>query len=164
MPDVQDYLEEEIQFTSPIDLIVIVNGETWQIRRDTTVIIPRYVYLTILQAERQKVKEVKEAALLVDHAQHHITGGEDVIPTVTYDTAGLISQEDKVKLDNLAGTDGASYVNSSGIIGLTGDTVQELLDALKGYIDTHKTSADHDSRYYTEAEIDNTKKRIYMEV
>ena len=153
MPDVQDYLEEEIQFTSPIDLIIIVNGEKWEIRRDTTVMIPRYVYLTILQAERQKVKEEKEAALLVDHAQHHITGGQDVIPTVTYDSAGLLSQEDKVKLDNLAGTYGADYVNSSGVTGLTGDTVQELLEALKSYIDTHKTSTDHDSRYYTEAEI-----------
>ncbi len=48
---------------------------------------------------------------------------------------------------------GADFVGATGITGLTGGTVQALLEALKTYIDTHKSSADHDSRYYTETEI-----------
>jgi hypothetical protein len=48
---------------------------------------------------------------------------------------------------------GADFVNATTISGLSGTTVQALLEALKAYIDTHKTSADHDGRYYTETEI-----------
>ena len=76
-------------------------------------------------------------ALPGKHAQHHITGGQDVIPDATPDSAGLLSQDDKVNLDNLVGTDGADYVNSTGVLGLIGSTVQELIEALKSYIDTH---------------------------
>lgn len=49
---------------------------------------------------------------------------------------------------------GASFVGGS-VAGLTGTTVQALLTALKSYIDTHKNSADHDGRYYTETESNN---------
>jgi hypothetical protein len=50
---------------------------------------------------------------------------------------------------------GADFINSTGISGLSGSTVQSLLESLKLYIDTHKTSGDHDGRYYTETEINN---------
>jgi hypothetical protein len=48
---------------------------------------------------------------------------------------------------------GAAFIGSPGVAGLVGTTVQALLQALKTYIDTHKTSTDHDGRYYTEAEL-----------
>lgn len=65
------------------------------------------------------------------------------------------------------GASGADFTGATAIAGLTGSTVQSLLESLKSYIDTkdtaqttalttHKGSADHDSRYYTETEI-NTK-------
>lgn len=47
---------------------------------------------------------------------------------------------------------GASSVGGS-VTGLIGSTVQALLTALKNYIDTHKSSADHDGRYFTEFEL-----------
>lgn len=37
---------------------------------------------------------------------------------------------------------------ATGIAGLTGDNAQAILQALKNYVDTHKSSGDHDSRYY----------------
>jgi len=52
------------------------------------------------------------------------------------------------------GSSGADLVGATAISGLSGSTVQSLLEALKNYIDTHKTSDDHDSRYYTESEVD----------
>jgi hypothetical protein len=63
---------------------------------------------------------------------------------------------------------GADLIGSTAIAGVIGTTVQAQLESLKAILDalttrvandegalsTHKTSADHDSRYYTEAEID----------
>lgn len=54
------------------------------------------------------------------------------------------------------GSSGADFIAATAISGLTGATVQALLEALKGYIDTHKTSSDHDGRYYTESEVGST--------
>lgn len=54
------------------------------------------------------------------------------------------------------GTSGADFVAATAISGISGATVQALLEALKSYIDTHKTSSDHDSRYYTETELNAT--------
>lgn len=62
------------------------------------------------------------------------------------------------------GSSGADFVNATAIAGLTGSTVQSLLEALKAYADlkdtaqtsaltTHKTSSDHDGRYFTETEL-----------
>lgn len=65
----------------------------------------------------------------------------------------LESLRNKLKSTTLNAS-GADFVNSSGVSGLTGNTVQALLNALKSYIDTHKTSSDHDARYYTETETD----------
>jgi hypothetical protein len=59
----------------------------------------------------------------------------------------------KAVTDNASGAD---FIKATGISGLTGDSVQLLLEALKSYIDTHKTSADHDGRYFTETEIQST--------
>ncbi|AHF08562.1 hypothetical protein [Desulfitobacterium metallireducens] len=64
------------------------------------------------------------------------------------------------------GTSGAKFIGVESITGLTGNDVQTLLSALKTLVDTyntnqtnalttHKTSTDHDGRYYTEAEIDS---------
>lgn len=62
------------------------------------------------------------------------------------------------------GDSGADNIGSTAIDGLSGTTVQALLESLKGYVDTnsstktelnnHKTSAAHDGRYYTEVEAD----------
>jgi hypothetical protein len=64
-----------------------------------------------------------------------------------------------------AGLSGAKFVGVETITGLTGNDVQTLLVALKtltdGYnttqtsaLGTHKSSADHDTRYYTQAQVD----------
>jgi len=56
-----EYMNERVPFMAfkdndkyKDDLIVIVNGKTWQIQRGVTVMIPRFVYLAIEQAERQR--------------------------------------------------------------------------------------------------------------
>jgi len=62
---------------------------------------------------------------------------------------------------------GADNLGATAISGLSGATVQSLLEALKTYIDevsttqtealtAHKTSADHDGRYFTETELGST--------
>lgn len=48
---------------------------------------------------------------------------------------------------------GADFTGATAISGLTGGTVQAILEALKSYIDNHKTSTDHDSRYYTQSQL-----------
>ena len=48
---------------------------------------------------------------------------------------------------------GADFTGATAISGLSGATVQALLEALKSYIDNHKTSTDHDSRYYTQSQL-----------
>lgn len=64
-----------------------------------------------------------------------------------------------------AGASGAKFVGVETIAGLTGNDVQTLLIALKTYSDNyntiqdnalgaHKTSSDHDSKYYTKTEMD----------
>ena len=66
-----------------------------------------------------------------------------------------------------AGLSGAKFVGVETIAGLTGNDVQTLLAALKVLVDgdytaqsnalgTHKTSADHDGRYFTETELTAT--------
>ena len=63
-----------------------------------------------------------------------------------------------------AGLSGAKFIGVETIAGLTGNDVQTLLSALKtlsdGYntaqtnaLGTHKTSTDHDGRYFTETEL-----------
>jgi len=63
---------------------------------------------------------------------------------------------------------GADYIGSTAVTGVTGATVQSQIESIKSLIDTanglitdgsnalttHKTSSDHDSRYYTETEVD----------
>ncbi|MDP4146525.1 MAG: tail fiber protein [Bacillota bacterium] len=60
--------------------------------------------------------------------------------------------------DTTSGSSGAGKIGVTAISGLTGATVQALLEALKAFIDTtntnlatHKTSGDHDARYFTQA-------------
>lgn len=48
---------------------------------------------------------------------------------------------------------GADLIGATGITGLTGATVQALLEGLNSALQTHKTSSDHDGQYYTETEI-----------
>lgn len=76
----------------------------------------------------------------------------------------LQSMRDKLK-SKIDGSSGADFVNATAIPGITGETVQSILESLKTYIDivtgtnttsldTHKSSSDHDSRYYVKSEID----------
>jgi hypothetical protein len=88
------------------------------------------------------------------------TGGADNIgATSITDLDGATVQEllesirNKLK-STTDSTSGADFVNATSITNLNGATVQELLEALKQYIDTHKSSSDHDGRYYTETETD----------
>lgn len=75
------------------------------------------------------------------------------------------------------GASGADFIGATAISGLTGSTVQALMESLKNYIDTkdtaqttalnnHKGSTDHDSRYYTETELDagQLDNRYYTEI
>lgn len=48
------------------DLIVIVNGKTWQIQRGKTVMIPKFVYLAIKQADRQNAHSADHNERLSD--------------------------------------------------------------------------------------------------
>ncbi len=66
---VNEFLNERIPFRAfkddnkyKDDIVVIVNGYTWQIQRGMTVMIPRYVYHAIENSERQK----SDAAILAD--------------------------------------------------------------------------------------------------
>ena len=61
---------------------------------------------------------------------------------------------DKLK-STTDGSAGADFVNATAIAGLSGTTVQALLEALESALTTHKSSADHDGRYYTETELNN---------
>lgn len=48
---------------------------------------------------------------------------------------------------------GADFVAATAISGLSGTTVQALLEAINSALTTHKSSSDHDGRYYTETEL-----------
>lgn len=68
-----DYMNEKVSFRAfrdndkyKDDLIVIINGKTWQIQRGKTVLIPRFVYLAIKQAERQKAVAAEHSQGLID--------------------------------------------------------------------------------------------------
>lgn len=77
--------------------------------------------------------------------------------------AQLLSLRNQLK-SIVDGFSGADFIAATAIAGLTGGTVQALLEALKAYTDlkdtaqtsaltTHKTSSDHDGRYFTETEL-----------
>jgi hypothetical protein len=77
--------------------------------------------------------------------------------------AQLLSLRDQLK-SITDGSSGADFIAATAIAGLTGGTVQALLEALKAYSDlkdtdqtnaltTHKSSSDHDGRYFTETEL-----------
>lgn len=77
--------------------------------------------------------------------------------------AQLLSLRNQLK-SIVDGFSGADFIAATAIAGLTGGTVQALLEALKSYADlkdtaqttaltTHKTSSDHDGRYFTETEL-----------
>lgn len=62
------------------------------------------------------------------------------------------------------GNSGGDFVKLTEVTGLTGDTVQALIESLKAYVDSqssaqsealsvHKSSADHDARYHTKEEL-----------
>jgi hypothetical protein len=67
------FLEEKIPFRAfkdndkyKDDISVQVNGKIWQIKRGVTVYIPRYIYLTLEQAERQLAEAATLEARLVE--------------------------------------------------------------------------------------------------
>lgn len=82
---------------------------------------------------------------------------------VTANTPQAIMEALATRLQAItAGASGAEFIGAETIVGLTGNDVQTLLAALKaladtyntnqtGALNTHKTSADHDGRYYTQA-------------
>ena len=100
------------------------------------------------------------------------SGADNIGATTITDLDGatiqalLESIRNKLK-DTTNGSSGADFVNATSISGLSGSTVQALLEALKSLIDTndagqtsalntHKSSGDHDGRYYTETELGST--------
>jgi len=55
-----------------------------------------------------------------------------------------------------ADASGAEFIGAETISGLTGNDVQTLLEALSSALTTHKTSTDHDGKYFTESELGAT--------
>lgn len=88
------------------------------------------------------------------------SGADQIATTAITDLTGATVQAllESIRNNLKATADGASgadFVAATDIAGLTGSTAQALLEALKAYIDTHKSSTDHDGRYYSETEIDS---------
>jgi len=99
------------------------------------------------------------------------SGADQIGATAISDLSGTTVQAILESLRNKLkstedGASGADFINATAISGLSGTTVQSLLEALKTHIDTnitnninalvaHKTSADHDGRYYTETEVNS---------
>ncbi|SDG47427.1 hypothetical protein [Desulfosporosinus hippei] len=85
--------------------------------------------------------------------------GADKIGTTPISAIGVQATVQSViealitRLQAVTATSGAKFIGVQSISGLTGNDVQVLLSALKTYIDNHKTSSDHDSRYFTETEL-----------
>lgn len=91
--------------------------------------------------------------------------GTNTIQDIDGTTVQAMLQSIRDKLKSVAdGTSGADYVNATAITGLTGLTVQSILESLKTYVDSanttstnnladHKTSGDHDTRYFTKTEL-----------
>jgi hypothetical protein len=59
---IKDYMNEKVPFKAILDgdkykddISVTVNGKTYQIQRGKLVMIPRYLYKALVDAERQKV-------------------------------------------------------------------------------------------------------------
>ena len=52
-----------------------------------------------------------------------------------------------------AGASGAKFIGAETIAGLIGNDVQALISALNNALNAHKTSSDHDSKYFTETEL-----------
>lgn len=89
------------------------------------------------------------------------SGADNIGATAITDLDGATVQALIESLRNklksiIDGSSGADFINATAIFGLDGTTVQALLEALKTYIDTHKSSTDHDGRYYTETELKAT--------
>jgi uncharacterized protein YukE len=88
------------------------------------------------------------------------SGADNIGATSITDLDGTTVQEllesirNKLK-STTDSTSGADFINATSITDLSGVTVQDLLEALKQYIDTHKSSSDHDGRYYAKVEADN---------
>lgn len=58
---VQEHLNEKVPFYAIYDgerykddIVVTINGKSWQIQRGENVMIPRFVFNAIMDAERQK--------------------------------------------------------------------------------------------------------------
>lgn len=73
------YLNERIPFKAikdsehyVDDLVVLVNGQRYQIQRGKVVMIPRYVYMAIDDGERQMADTADIITALVDRAESRI--------------------------------------------------------------------------------------------
>jgi hypothetical protein len=77
----QEFLNELVPFMAfkdsgkyKDDLVIIVNGKTWQIQRGVQVMIPRYVYLAHRQAEKQKTAAARHNQALIDQYRTRESG------------------------------------------------------------------------------------------
>lgn len=114
--------------------------------------------------------EINTLITLLNSVTDGSSGADSVAMTPITDTGANATVQSIVEAlitklkaitDNASGAD---FVGATGIAGLTGASVQALLESLKIYVDsinstqdtalaTHKTSVDHDTRYYTETEL-----------
>lgn len=77
---VQDYLNEKVTFRTIFDgekykddIIVTINGKNWQIKRGVDVQIPRYVYMALEDAERQKIHATNVSQGFENQYKDHVT-------------------------------------------------------------------------------------------
>lgn len=83
--------------------------------------------------------------------------GATAIPDLTGTTVQALLESLRNNLKATTdGASGADFVNATAIAGLSGTTVQALLEAIDAALTTHKSSADHDGRYFTETELSST--------
>lgn len=88
------------------------------------------------------------------------SGADNIGATAINDLTGTTIQALLESLRNnlkstVDGSSGADFVNATAIDGLSGTTVQALLEAINSALTAHKSSSDHDGRYYTETELNN---------
>lgn len=77
----QAWLNEKVEFkaiydgdTYKDDIIVTINGRNYQIQRGKKVMIPRFVYMAIDQAERQLMESADNLRGLVNRYENEVVG------------------------------------------------------------------------------------------
>lgn len=117
-----------------------------------------------------KIDEVVELVNKYNKTTDNNSGADNIaITTIQTYSATSVQEFLEELLNSLQaiadGVSGADLVGATAIDGINGVTIQSILESLKSYIDTynstqdsnlntHKSSGDHDDRYYTQLEID----------